>query len=189
MYCSLFQDAAVRCVTKYGHLHGTLKAVRMWPEGVTSIALALELPYTKYQISIVKYCFIFCLGECRKSDELFLRWASRKTRQKGGCMLWIMHSIQATHSLTPVTLYFHLRCERSFVWVAVGESYAGNWELAWFGQNCWVAEVGCVVRSDDTGCYGTYVVVVVVVVVVVTVKLCVIVNGVVIHKDPVRTAQ
>jgi len=45
MYCSLCQDAAVRSVIKYGHLYGTLKAVRMWPEGVTSIALALELPY------------------------------------------------------------------------------------------------------------------------------------------------
>jgi len=45
MYCSLFQDAAVRCVTKYGHLYSKMKAVRMWPEGVTSFALALELPY------------------------------------------------------------------------------------------------------------------------------------------------
>jgi hypothetical protein len=45
MYCPLFQDAAVRCVTKYDHLYGTLKAVRMWPEGVTNIALALELPH------------------------------------------------------------------------------------------------------------------------------------------------
>jgi hypothetical protein len=41
MYCSLFQDAAVRSVIKYGHLYGTTKVVRMWPEGVTSIALAL----------------------------------------------------------------------------------------------------------------------------------------------------
>ena len=45
MYCSLFQDAAVRCIIKYGHLCSTLKAVGMWPEGVTSIALALKLPY------------------------------------------------------------------------------------------------------------------------------------------------